>query len=61
MGGTYTFWTVSRKFPAFKVFDRTKDYYIPAGAPVGLYTFYLRLLHNGIEVDRDSFPFDVIN
>lgn len=46
--------------PAWVIFDGSWSLPVPPAAPLGSYVFFLILAEGGFEVDRDSFPFQVV-
>jgi hypothetical protein len=58
--GIYSLDTFNLPLPGHLFFTGNKNYPVPAGAPLGLYEYLLILKEGGSEIDRDSFPFQVV-
>jgi len=58
-GSDHTYWSAQGTFPACRVFEMSRDIYIPLAAPLGTYEFTDIMNSQGNEIDRDGFPFQV--
>jgi hypothetical protein len=60
-GSTYPLGGVSGFFPGNTMdFDLMRGFPVPMGAPLGTYEFIVILEAGGMEIDRDSYPFQVV-